>query len=375
VNLNAIAATLRLDSTGSILQTAGGLTVANLTGSAGTSANLSQPANLIGNLGAFTTGAGFALTDNQSLTVLGPVHDTGAASAIALTSLGGDLNLAGNVSAANSVNLTAAGGINETGTLAAAALSGSAGLAATLTGTNQVGVLRDFSATSLTVHNTTDLLLSGTLNAPNIAISVPSNKISIGNGTTIITQNALLQSANFSQNGSSTVLGQGGGGSNLRISTNGSQTFDQVNGLQASATSLTLDLNSGFATGNVFVGALDVTYSVPGSANLSGTIAGITGGVAALVGTIQPSVNVNYLFNGCVIAAPICHPPPPPPPPLPDNAITSALGGIYPFLPGSPPDLATLPHLALVAIPLLRSQPPQLTDTDVVPPNITYLDY
>jgi hypothetical protein len=302
--------------------------------------------------------------------VLGPVHDAGAASAIALNSLVGNLNLVGSITAANSVNLTAAGAINETGTLAAAALSGSAGLAANLTGTNQVGVLGGFSAASLAMNNTTDLALSGTLHASDIAIDVPGNRISVDNGTTIVTQNALLQSANFAQFGKTTVLGEGGGGSNLRISTTGTQQFDPVNGLQATTTSLTLDLNSGFATGNVFVGALDVTYSVPGSANLAGTIAGITGGLAAVVGNIQPLVNANYLFNGCIIAAVVCHPNP-----LPGNAITSALGGIYPFLPGSPPDLATLPHLALVAIPLLRSQPPQLTDTDVVPPNITYLDY
>ena len=96
-------------------------------------------------------------------------------------------------------------------------------------------------------------------------------------------------------------------------------------------------------------------------------------------------MDANYLFNGCIIAAPVCQPSPPPAPPGPpqppslprlsDSAITSALGGIYPFLPGSPPDLVTLPHLVLVAVPLLRSQRPQLTDTDVVPPNITYLDY
>jgi hypothetical protein len=29
----------------------------------------------------------------------------------------------------------------------------------------------------------------------------------------------------------------------------------------------------------------------------------------------------------------------------------------------------------MVALPLLSVPPPQLTDPDVVPPNITYLDY
>ncbi len=379
-NLNPIAATLRLDSTGPILQTAGGLTVGNLTGSAGTSANITQPANLIGNLGAFNTGAGFALTNAQTLTVTGPVRDSGATSAVGLNARAGDLDIAGSVTAANAVNLTAAGAINETGTLVAAALSGSAAFAATLTGPNRVGVLGNFSSAELALNNTIDLAISGTLNAANIVINVPGHQISLSSGATVITQNALLQSADFAQIGSSAVLGQGGSGSTLRIAGTGTQQFDPALGLQATGTSLTLDLSTGFATGNVFVGALDVTYTAPGGTNLSGTIAGITGGPAAAAGNIQPAVNANYLFNGCIIAAPVCQPSPPPPPPPPrrrltDSEITSALGGIYPFLPGSPPDLVALPHLVLVAIPLLRSQPPQLTDTDVVPPNITYLDY
>jgi hypothetical protein len=37
--------------------------------------------------------------------------------------------------------------------------------------------------------------------------------------------------------------------------------------------------------------------------------------------------------------------------------------------------LTNLPDLVLVALPMLQPQPPQLTDPDVVPPNITYLDY
>ena len=70
---------------GAISQTAAGaITVATLTGTA-TSASLTQPVNLVGTLGAFSTSAGFALTDNEALLVNGPVTDTGAASTLALT--------------------------------------------------------------------------------------------------------------------------------------------------------------------------------------------------------------------------------------------------------------------------------------------------
>jgi hypothetical protein len=58
-----------------------------------------------------------------------------------------------------------------------------------------------------------------------------------------------------------------------------------------------------------------------------------------------------------------------------DFNLTSALGGLYPFLPGAPPPLISLPNLVLVALPMLPSPAPQLTDPDVVPPNISYLDY
>jgi hypothetical protein len=207
------------------------------------------------------------------------------------------------------------------------------------------------------------------------------------------------------------VTGQGNGPATVQISVTGNMQFDPPLGLQASGTWLILNLTNGTAAGNVFVNALDVSYTVPGSTNLFGTINGVTGGPAAAVAAIQPSINANYLFNGCVIAAATCvlpqAPPPPPvtPTPVPpevvalpngavptpvapnvtpltpevftlsNDAVTSALGGLYSFLPGSPPPLIDLPNLVLVVAPMLPAPPRQLTDPDVVPPNISYLDY
>ncbi len=102
-----------------------------LTGSAATSASLTQPTNLIATLGAFSTTAGFALVNNKSLLVAGPVQDTGGASTLALTTKTGDIALAGNVSATNVVDLNSAGAIIQTGgSLAARTLTGSAGSSA-----------------------------------------------------------------------------------------------------------------------------------------------------------------------------------------------------------------------------------------------------
>ena len=270
-----------------INQTGGVLTAATLTGSAGTSASLTQPTNKVGTLGAFSTTAGFSLVDGQGLRVAGPVQDTGAASSLALTTKTGDITLAGTVSAANIVDLIAAAAINQTGgALTAATLTGSAGKAVDLTGINRIGSVGNFTSASFTLNDSVDLLIAGELNAPSIAVMAPTNQISLGDGATIVTTSGLLQSVNFVQIGTSTVLGQGGGPSTLRISTTGTQRFDLQLGLQATGTTLNLDLHGGTAAGNVLAKALEVTFDTPGGTSLTGTIAGVTGGPAAAVGTI-----------------------------------------------------------------------------------------
>src|SRR5208282_2820364 len=106
---------LDLVSAGSIGQTGGSISAGSLTGSAATSASLTQATNLVGALGAFTSTAGFALTDNEALLVNGAVSDTGAASTLVLTTKTGGLTLAGNVSATNVLDLVSAGSISQTG--------------------------------------------------------------------------------------------------------------------------------------------------------------------------------------------------------------------------------------------------------------------
>jgi hypothetical protein len=169
----------------------------------------------------------------------------------------------------------------------------------------------------------------------------------------------------------------------VQISTTGNVQFDPPLGLSATGTWLILNLTTGTASGNIFVDALDVTYTTPGGTNLFGTIAGITGGPAAAVGNIQPAINANYLFNNCVIASPVCRiitsPGTQTPPPtvirFPDAVFTSTLGGIFQAFASPPPTVANLPVVSFVALPMLQPRPPQLTDPDVVPPNISYLDY
>lgn len=58
-----------------------------------------------------------------------------------------------------------------------------------------------------------------------------------------------------------------------------------------------------------------------------------------------------------------------------NTGLTATLGAIYPLLSLAPAAVTGLPKLSLIALPMLTPRPPQLTDPDVVPPNITFLDY
>jgi hypothetical protein len=370
--------------------------------------------------GAVDGGASATLLDAGALTIA--PGGTVSATAISLTAT--NITIPGVVTDGGSgtvAMIANAGTISETGSLTAGTLSGSATGTASLTGTNRVAALGNFAASNFVLTDGTDLLIGGTLSAGNIAIMAPANQVSLGDGATIVVGGTVrpsgpieaalepanggpgadIQAASFVQINSSTVTGQAGGPSTLQISVTGNMQFDPPLGLQAIGTWLILNLTNGTAAGNVFVNALDVSYTVPGSTNLFGIINGISGGPAAAVASIQPSINVNYLFNGCVIAAATCQLPIPPIPPIPpiippaapaavpaivtpptptvftlsNDAVTSALGGLFSFLPGSPTPLIELPNLVLVVAPMLPAPPRQLTDPDVVPPNISYLDY
>ena len=417
LDLTAIASTLRLDANGPVSQSGGPLTVTALVGSGG-AWTLNNAANAVSTLGNVTA-ASFSLLDSTNLTVAGTLSATTAASitdpltvtVAGLVNAGAaglsahDIDIIGSVNAVT-IALNAKGGaINATGVLVADELNGSATTTASLTGTNRIAALGAFTVgTNLMLHDNVDLLIASALNGPQIAIRDPANRISVADGAVITTggnarpagpiqstlepstgmPGALFQAASFTQIGNSFVVGQGGGPATLQISITGNARFDPPLGLQAPSTWLILNLTNGTAAGNVFVNALDVSYTTPGSTNLTGTIAGINGGPAAAVGNIAPAINANYLFNGCIIAAALCHPPAPPTPtptPIPrvvvnlNTGLTATLGAIYPLLSLAPAAITSPPKLSLIALPMLTPRPPQLTDPDVVPPNITFLDY
>ncbi len=438
--LGQSGATVDLTSAGGVNEDAGATLIAGTLqstgGVTGGAATFAGTANAIAALG------GFAVSGNPlTLSDTGPLSVTGAVSATTVT-IGGaagstptSLAVGGSLSATSAVTLTAGaisipglvsdggsgtttltattGGIAESGTLIAGTLTGSAagavGLIGATPGSNQVATLDGFTAPAFTLDDGSNLLVSSVLNATDITLSAPTSQITLASGASIVTggvtppskpgpliaaqepsngaPGAYIQAATFTQVGTSTLLGQGAGTPTLQISITKSALFDPPLGLQAGSGWLILNLGAGTAGGDVFVRALNVTYDAPGSANLFGTIDGISGKVAAASGFIQPSVNGAYLFNGCDIGAPACLGGTP----SQEQNDTAVLGTLFPFLPGAPPPLIGLTPLVLLADPVATPActlaepgvaPPNgsgpscaLTDPDVVPPNVSYVDY
>ncbi len=184
-------------SNGGLTQT-GKLIAGTLSGSASGAASLTG-ANTITTLGDFSA-AGFTLSDGRDLTVAGANGVQGGPSATISDS--GTLTVASGISA-NAISLGAAamvlnglvsdggagtvallaspGGITQTGTLIAGTLSGGAGGAASLTGSNTITTLGGFSTGGdLTLTNTRALTVAGAVSAGAPAAPAVGNTATLG---------------------------------------------------------------------------------------------------------------------------------------------------------------------------------------------------
>jgi filamentous hemagglutinin family protein len=433
--LGETGASIDLASTGGISENAGATiiaaTLASLNSVTGGAVTLAGAANAIGDLGSFTVlGNGFSLSDQASLDISGllsassvtiggnagstptgiTLGGTGsiAAPSVTLTADGSGISISDGASLGQAgaiVGLTTTGAVTEAsgGAVDAGTLSVTASTVSLPSVSNAVSALGNSTATSLSLDDSTDLLIAATLNAADISLLAPNNQISLGNGATIITggvtppipgpinpseepsngaPGAFIEAARFTQIGSSTLAGQGGGPDTLELTVSTSASFDPPLGLIAPNGWLILNLGNGTATGDVFVNALNVTHTVPGAAALDGTIDGVAGPGASILGANQPTVDPAYTFNGCEIGAG-CPPPtqllvassPPLPTPPPPTQLIVATGPLYPALQNPLPPLATLTPLVLLAYPLWPAGGEALTDPDVVPPNVSYVDY
>ena len=137
----------------------------------------------------------------------------------------------------------------------------------------------------------------------------------------------------------------------------------------APGANLVLGLGTGTATGTMEVGGL-LVLGQAGSANLFGSVAGVTTQAAAALGRILPAINANYTFNDCVIGLAACGAPTPPlvPPTFPGLPVWLLPGPTLPPV----PQLPTLELVVLETPPLLTGE---LAPQDVVPPNISFEDY
>ncbi len=335
--------TVNLTTTAGTITETGTLIAGTLSGSAAGAASFSG-SNRIAALGDFGAD-GTTLSDTVPLTVAGSVAGgsgatitdaglltvSGSVTAAAVSLRAGSLAVPGAVvGGSGAVDLIAtSGAITASGTLVGGTLSGSAAGTAILTGSNTIAALADFIAAAFTLTDAASLSVAGTLTAPRIAVTVPGGRISLATGATIVTGGSTItqgpvapaqepsngaaggyfQAASFVQTGSATLSGQNGGPATLQIAVTGNIQFDPTAGLQGTDARLILDLTGGKATGAVRVSALDLSFTAPGSAALSGAINGVGGQSAASLGSVQPASSPAYQFNGCIIGATACGPP------------------------------------------------------------------
>ena len=339
--------TVGLTATAGTIGEPGAITAGTLFGSAAGAAMFSG-ADQIATLGNFTAntinlsdGSNLAINGAvnggplANLTVAGTLTINGLLSAnlVSLTT-GGGIIIPGTLQDANSVTVNTGGSIVETGALIADLLTGNAAGTVSLTGnpagtSNQVLQLGNFTAGSFSLNDGTSLLISGVLTAPYININTGAGAITFANGATIVTGGtprppgaintypsattstvgAFLTSAEFTQQGSSFDAGIGGGPNIVRVDVTGAGNinFDKNAGLFGPNTWLILGIDTGQATGSVFVQNLDVIrLGGSGSTTLTGSIGGLSGPEAAGAAGIQPGPNSNYRFNSCPIHSVNC---------------------------------------------------------------------
>jgi filamentous hemagglutinin family protein len=352
--------TVTLTSAGMIAEQTGGAIAAELlTGSSVGNASLDQ-GNLLANLGPFTTTASgtFILTDNQALTVSGPLSTAGD---LRIRVNSGDLTLVGNITAgggsSNAALVATAGNASElddpvvtaSGLIIDAAGNVSFGVnggkvfpadanaVGTLAGTagGSFGFLNGPALTVGTVPGTGGVASqSGITASATIAGDVLIQTNNLGQPLTLagnITAGgrAFLDTAGaFFQTGAVTVTAPvlavdttgSGVGTLLRFITSTNVNANVIAGLPpAGKTSnpmqfadlsapnsvVLLFADQGAITGAMQAGQLGLS-GIGSVANLQGSINGVTDPTAALLGIRDPGPAPTYLFNDCIIAAASC---------------------------------------------------------------------
>ncbi|WP_216851130.1 hypothetical protein, partial [Acidisphaera sp. L21] len=314
-----------IDTLDDITQQSGTITAGTLSGSARSGLGVANftGANRIDTLGRFAAGT-LTLNDTGALTIGGPVV------ANALTVQSGALVVNGAVSA-NNFTIATTGGITQSGgTLAVGGLTGSTGTSVSLgqagrAAVNRLGAFTVGSGT-FTLADATALTITGPLSAADLAVSATGQLVLAGGtisttGLPLAQQRAAAPTApgsylqvlpdatgasRFIQTGTTTIQPLGGGMATLRIDLPGVGGNLTLDGLSARNTDLVLSLGlGGTATGVLNVADL-LVLGRAGHADLTGSVAGITGFTAAEISHISPAFDTRYLLNGCAIMSISC---------------------------------------------------------------------
>ncbi|MGH7119446.1 MAG: beta strand repeat-containing protein [Acetobacteraceae bacterium] len=381
------AGTFFIGDTGAVTESGSGvLDVGVLTGNAASVAL--GGANEVAILEEFASSGGFELTDIVGLTVLGSVTDpTGIDLVVAPGSLAiGSGGNAGTLQSAGTVNLQVPDGsiTLPNGSLIAGTLSGAAAGLADF-GTEDVTMLGSFAvsgaAGELALTSTVPLTISGPVSAAFLDVAAPGTLTLSGtilttglpladqSGTNPALPGSVLQVLSggvFQELGTSVIAPLGAGDATVRIQLPGAGGLASFANLEAGATNLVLALGPGQATGTMRVGGL-LVIGTGGSANLFGSVDGISGLRAAGAARIEPAINTKYLFNGCVIQTTVCS----------ATLVQVPQGSPNLLATGGGPSLlasATLPSVVLMTIPAEVGE--TWTDAGGFPlPNIARLDF
>jgi hypothetical protein len=271
-----------------------------------------------------------ALTNTEDLTIAGAVN---GGRAVTLSVQGGLALGSGILSSTGRMTLNTSGAItDQAGSIAAGTLTGSASGLAQFGGTApgataSIGTLAAFkvNAGTLALADSVPLTVTGPLSADEIGVSARGSIVLVGGTVTTLGLPVAQQlggqpagpgsffqvlagpdgTGQFVQLGATTIVPSNGIAPTLRIQVPDTGGSIVLNDLVGPAANLVLATQSGSMNGNINVASLNV-IGTTGSANLFGTVAGITGQAAAPISNITPAINSNYLLNLCVIMAPTC---------------------------------------------------------------------
>jgi filamentous hemagglutinin family protein len=225
-----VAGALSLTSTNTITQTAA-IDAASLSGSSIGGTTLNGP-NEIGDLGAFTnlSTGGFALTDDETLTVNGAVGSGSGTLALTTVGAGHNILVDQTVTSGSTVDLVASGEIGESGSglITAPMLTGSSSGGTSLSSANLITDLEAFSNTGtggLSVTNAKALTVTGAVNSGSGALTLTTT----GAGHSITVDDALTATTTVDLASAGTIT----------QSTAGIVTAVELTGTSAGGTTLT----------------------------------------------------------------------------------------------------------------------------------------